>query len=140
MIFVAQTLLARKNECSMIVVLRLCIAADSRDPSSHLLDPSNPYTWELLGGLFKEAAERFGDDFVTEQGISGSKVCHLKSMNWIAMGAWRTNTLSNTQRASPRRWASAALPQLHHQPAVQIGAKVVVPHDGSRAAPHRQVL
>ena len=40
---------------------QLCIKAKCREPSPHLLDPSKPFTWTLIDGLFKEAAQRFGD-------------------------------------------------------------------------------
>lgn len=74
---------------------QLCIKAKCRDPSPHLLDPSKEFTWKLIDGLFKEAADRFGDklfhlgsdevihdcyakdgdvqQFVKKEGITGTK-------------------------------------------------------------------
>ena len=84
---------------------QLCIKAQCRSPSPHLLDPSKAFTWQLLQGLFEEAAQRFGDEFVhlgsdevvhdcyardddvkrfvQEQGISGTKVRHCETRKFF---------------------------------------------------------
>ena len=41
----------------------ICIESPCRSPSPHLMDPSNPKTFEIIKGLFMEANQRFKDSY-----------------------------------------------------------------------------